>query len=305
MIGPRRARALASRAREDWRLRYGWGRLLRRPVHHLRWTLAGPERIARVTDRRLGLREDDYWLFVLGATNSGTTIVTRFLASHPRVRSLPMEGQWLTNALPRAADYGVQRQWTERLDVFRWTEQNDAAPALRARYDWSFYYEPGPGILLEKSTPNTIRAPWLERNFRPSRFVGVVRHPYAVCEGIRRRVGISIEDAALQWARGNEIMLDDGERLEHFVLVRYEDVTERPDEQLARLQRFLELDIPFDQDVATEPIRLHNVSGRPQRLQNFNLQSLERLLPREIETIERIAGPLMERLEYAPLARTA
>jgi len=292
-------RKIRQRQRQ-WRRYGGLSRLPARTAHNLRWRVSDPEEIARWTDRQLAL-DGYYWLFVLGLNNSGTSLVSRVLASHPRIRPLPGEGQLLTNALPQAVDYGARRNWTARLDVFHWTEEADSAPALRTRYDWALYYEPGPGVLLEKSPPNTVRARWLQANFSPSRFIGVVRHPYAVCEGVRRREGLPIEEAALHWRRGNEIMLDDAESLERFLLVTYEGFAAHPQEELDRIESFLELEEPFDRDVLEEPLPHHNVDGRVQRLTNLNEKSLERLAPDEIETINRVAGPLMERLGYEAL----
>jgi Sulfotransferase family len=287
------------RWRRHWRDVYGWRRLPAKALHELRWRVSSREAIAERTERGLGLGEGDYWLFVLGLNNSGTSLLTRVLESHPRIRSLGAEGQLLTKALPSPEGYGVWRNWTKRLDVFHWTEESDPAPATRVRYDWAFYAEPGPGILLEKSPPNAVRSRWFQRHFAPSRFIAVVRSPYAVSEGIRRRTGLSIEDAALHWARGNETLLEDGSHLDHFLVLTYEGLCARPEEQLERVEGFLELETPFDRSVVAEPIVVREVGGKPRPILDRNAESIERLTPDEVETINRIAGPVMERLGYA------
>jgi Sulfotransferase family len=299
-MSPSPLRVALWRARERWWPRYGVTGVVRRPVHRVRWATRSPESIERWLDRRLAL-DGYFWLFVLGVTNSGTSILNRLLDAHPEVRILPTEGQWLTDALPLAKQFDVRRKWTERLDVFHMTEESDPMPALRAKYDWAYHYGPGPGILVEKSPPNTLRSRWLQKNFAPSRFAAIIRHPYAVCEGIRRRSKVGIEEAARQWAKANEVMLADSEHLEHFHLVTYENLTERPDEELERFRTFLSLATPFDRSVVDTPIAMHNVTGKPQRLQNLNHTSLERLSDEEIATIDRIAGPMMTRLGYGPL----
>ncbi len=239
-----------------------------------------------------------FWLFVLGLNNSGTTLLVDLLRSHPTVRCLPNEGQYLTKALPLPREFGVPRRFSERLDVFHWTEANDPAPALRIQYDWGAHYRQCNGILVEKSPPNALRSRWLQHNFRPARFLAITRHPYAVCEGIRRREGYAIEDAARHWQVANECMLDDLTHLDNCLAVSYEDVCARPTEFLSRLQTFLGLQIPFDASLLAVPRQIHNIDHTTEPIRNFNARSIENLSSNDMAAIDRIAGPLMERLGY-------
>lgn len=266
-------------------------------AHGVHWHMMSESERAAWTDARLQLA-GNYWLFVLGLNNSGTTLIVDLLKSHPRMRWLPNEGQYLTSELPLPRDYGVPRKFAERLDIFHWTEANDSTPALRIQFDWARQYQDRPGILLEKSPPNTMRSRWLQHNFRPARFLSVTRHPYAVCEGIRRREGHTIEEAARHWARANAVMLDDIRHLEHCLFVTYEDLCARPQDYLERLQAFLGLEVPFDPKLLSTPRRIHNIDNTPDLIRNFNGRSLEELSDRDLATIDRFAGPLMERLGY-------
>jgi len=282
----------------------GWGKVAGLPAHELRWRLSDPSAIERWTERRLALG-GGYWLFVLGVNNSGTTVLTQILSSHPEIRSLPREGQFLTRALPASLRLGVPRIWTERLDALRWTEKSDPDPARRARFDWAHFAEPGPGIVLEKSPPNTVRSRWLQANFRPCRFIALVRHPAAVSEGIRRRTGCTIREAAEHWVRGNEILQEDIPFLENCLRLTYEELTDSPEEHLDTLYEFLGLRALFDPSVLDEPIRSHNILEEPQPLQNMNARSFALLSEDDLETIDRIAEPLMEQLGYRPSRRAA
>ena len=74
------------------------------------------------------------WVFIMGCTNSGTSLLSKLLASHPKIASFPSEGQWLTKVLMDEETLGVSRVWTERLDKFRMTEETqgyDSACTLR------------------------------------------------------------------------------------------------------------------------------------------------------------------------------
>jgi Sulfotransferase family len=270
--------------------------------HNLRWHFAGRKLLANWTDRRL-LADQHHWLFILGLNNSGTTLVHDLLKSHPAMRWLPNEGQYLTSALPLPRTYGVPRNFSRRMDIFHWTEVDDPAPALRIKYDWAPYYQPRPGILLEKTPPNILRSRWLQQNFQPSRFLGIIRHPYAVCEGIRRREGHSIEEAALHWVRSNECLLNDGTLLRHFLCFRYEDLCLEPAEHLRKIEAFLDLDVAFDLTGLAKPRHIHNIDAKPQFIHNFNERSLQQLSAADTAIIDQIAGPLMERVGYESLRR--
>ncbi len=247
-------------------------------------------------DRRLGV-DSDFWLFVLGVNNSGSTILARVLASHPDIRSLPAEGQLLTEAFPRPDRLGVVRNWTACMDRFRWTEADDPYPALRAKKDWVRHYPRPPGILLEKSPPNTIRSRWLQQNFRPARFIAIVRNPYAVCEGMRRREGYDIEQCAWHWVRANTCLLEDLSRLEACMLLRYEDFTTNPARDLERVRAFLGLGEPFDA-ARYARVSAHGDGGEITEIQNLDAGSVARLSVDDLATINAIAGDLMARLGY-------
>jgi Sulfotransferase family len=268
-------------------------------LHNLRWHWNGSDDLKQWTEQRLQPHQDP-WLFILGLNNSGTTLLVDLLKSHPEVRWLPNEGQYLTDALPLPRAYDVPRNFSRRMDIFHCTEQTDPTPALRIKFDWSYYYQQRPGILLEKSPPNTLRSRWLQAHFQPSRFLAIIRHPYAVCEGIRRRGGQPIAEAALHWVRSHECLLDDMKHLQHCLCFRYEELCSQPEEHLKLIERFLGLGSPFNRDVLTTPRHIHNIDSTPQLIRNLNLRSLEQLSADDLAQIDRIAGPLMDRLGYEP-----
>jgi len=268
-----------------------------RVIPALSWRLRPTPLRERWVERQLNLG-GHYWLFVLGLTNSGTTMLASILKQHPLIRSLAREGQQMTAAFPQEIAHGVDRIWALKPEVFHWTEDSDPTPAARVRHDWAMNYARRPGILLEKSPTNSMRSRWLERHFSPCRFITIVRSPYAVCEGIRRRAGHEIGDAARQWARGHAILLADMERLERTMWFRYEDFCAAPADHLERIERFLELPQPFDLAV----LRSVKAGSGPKQaitpLYDHNPESLERLSRADFDEINRIAGAEIEKLGY-------
>ena len=266
-------------------------------LHQLRWYTSSPSTLVQWTDRSLQV-SPYFWLFIIGLNNSGTTMISRILANHPLIRALPKPGGKLTNAFPRLTNSKVGRNWTQGVTLQKLEQEWSPQVALRVQYDWAYYYEARPGILLEKSPKHTLKASWFQRHFHPARFLAIVRNPYAVCEGIRRRVGISIESAATHWTRGNKQLLAEMKKLNQCLLFTYEDFCLRPAEYLNEIQNFLGLEIPFDSGLTSRPVAAHNILGRPQRIKNLNAESLGRLSREDIAAISRIVDPLAKHFGY-------
>jgi hypothetical protein len=247
------------------------------------------------------LRTDQLsWLFLLGVNNSGTTLLEDLLGRHDEIAKLPGEGQRLSWALARPNLMGVRRLWTERLEAFRMSPGGgDRLLVARLKWDWLGHYPAGgkSRFLMEKSPPNTVRGPWLQHHFRPASFLALTRSPYAVAEGIRRREGYSIERAARHWALANKILLDDLERIDRALLLSYEDLCTDPSKEMARVTRFLGTE-PYPDEFLREPFSIHNATGQPSLIKNFNESSCERLSADDIRRIEDVAGDVMRQLEY-------
>lgn len=275
-----------------------------RPLDRVRWASSGltPGGRSAWLDQRLHVEDRYGWVFVLGVNNSGTTVISRLLQQHSEIRSLPHEGQLLTRAFPRAAHHQVGRLWSQRLDLFRWTEKDDPAPADRAKFDWLRHYPRQSGYLLEKSPPNTLRSRWLQENFRPARFVAIIRHPYATCEGIRRRAGCELGPAAEHWAKSMELMFEDIQHLQQCHWFRYEDLTADPETELGKIEAFLGLSSPLDRSELGK-VKVHSIDGKTTGLQNLNDKSLANLTDEDLRTIDAAAGEMMRRLGYEPIRR--
>lgn len=269
-------------------------RMARRVAHEVAWALA-PGR----ADERLGSAPRG-WLFVVGVNNSGTTLLAKLLGAHPAIAALPTEGQYLTNALPRPERYRARRLWTERGSVFRAVGADDLdADARRARHDWGRYWQglEGARWLMEKSPPSCLRTRLLQANFAPATFVVLTRSPYAVCEGIVRRQGVSVARAAAHWDRAHRALLEDLPRLERARLVRYEALAAEPGRVLGELTAMLGL-APLPEAAWRGPHAVHNAAGEARPIADMNAGSLARLGPEDVEAITGICAETMAQLGY-------
>lgn len=249
------------------------------------------------------LTEPQRWLFVVGCYNSGTTLLTRLLEKVPGVSVLPTEGQFLTDELPADYELGVPRMWALREDLFRLTEKDDAPDADRLKREWLMRLDRQQPVFVEKSPPNTARTRWLQRHFPNAHFVAILRDPYAVAEGIRRKAeplhlagGWPIELCARQWRRSYEVLNEDAEYLQHLLWLHYEDLTADPNRELKRVIEFLSL----PQDASSLRTEGHwSVHERREPIRNLNHESIDRLSADDIRAITAEIGSLRGEFGYA------
>ena len=242
------------------------------------------------------VRSPEQWVFVVGCYNSGTTLLHDILASHPAIASLPREGQYCTDQLPIPADMGLARAWALKPELFRLDLQDTDQPdAGRIKRQWSCMMSPGEcTTYLEKSIPNAARIPWLDKNFENARFVGIVRNGYAVSEGIMRKGGKSVEQAAEQWAESNRIMLHDLNRVAQSHLLTYEELARNPADTIGSILEFLQLPA-----MPSSPgQKVWQVHGLRSEIRDMNSTSLDRLNDAERAAIEHRARSLLSEFGY-------
>lgn len=236
------------------------------------------------------------WIFIVGCYNSGTTLLHRILASHPEVGSMPNEGQFYTDQLRLPKANGLPRLWALQPELFVMGEHNEGKVNVRKlKRQWGARYNDlTRPVLLEKSPTNAARTHWLQKHFEQAHFIGIIRNGYAVAEGIRRKAGHNLEAAALQWARSNEIMLRDFSDLQRKKVVRYEEMTEHPEECLRGIMKFIGVD-PEEFQLGDRSWHIHE---KVSEVKNMNYQSFERLNDGDCAVIKREAGQMLDQLNY-------
>ena len=281
----------------DWHTRRPLRQKLLSKYHKTRWHFLTTRQVEEWIKNRVSLHPY-FWLFILGSNNSGTTVLANLLATHPIVRQLPVEGQWLTRMIKSYKhDSGLNRIWGTVVEEGHWTEAYSADAALRVKYDWALWYPKRPGILLEKSPTGSVKARWYQEHFRPARFISLFRHPFAVCEGISRRTGCTIETAALHYQGVIGVMLEDMTYLQSNLVIKYETLVENTEVVISNLERFLDLPCPFDKTKLSS-LGAHSLQGQTTGLTNLNQKSLERLSSADRGIIIEITRDQMKALDY-------
>jgi hypothetical protein len=236
------------------------------------------------------------WVFIVGCYNSGTTLLHQLLGSHERCGSMPSEGQYYTTELLVPRSVGLPRLWALEPERFHLTEESQPPiDVTRLKRQWGgFYNDPHRPVLLEKTPVNAARIRWLQKHFENAHFIAIVRNGYAVAEGIRRKGGHDIGLAATQWARSNQIMLEDLPNLRKHLLVRYERLTEAPDEVLCEMLGFLELEA-VGVSATNRSWRVHRDQSE---IRNMNPRSFAALSAADRDCIRYQAGYMLDRFGY-------
>lgn len=247
------------------------------------------------------------WVFIIGCYNSGTTLLDAILRSHPEISGFPVEGVFLTDALPIPESFGWTRMWCQCADKIAIpADDAEAERARRIRRQWSYWVEAPSDCIVEKSVSNAARIPFLERHFPNAYFIYIVRNGFAVAEGIRRRADFRqwknpyysekypIELCAEQWRVSDEVVSRDLASVRHALIISYEQLAGDPSATLAKITRFLSLkNFPRDVDG-----KKWHVVGIDSEITDLNHLSLQRLNEMDKEIIESVAKSTLSKYRY-------
>ncbi|MBU0481313.1 MAG: sulfotransferase [Proteobacteria bacterium] len=263
------------------------------------WHIAGGKHY--YTEHYREILSGHKWVFIVGCNNSGTTLLQKALEKCGLVSTMKYEGQRHTRTLPRAYRYGFDRIWSEYADDLLLPQTGTAVLIPRLLHDWmNALPKPPKRIIVEKTPANVLRMDFLNHHFPQAYFIGLVRNGYAVCEGIKRKSGHSVERAARHWRRAGEALEENRQKVKNYLEIRYEDLADNMPGCAARLGEFLEVDAEAIAEVEHKTFSLATVTGcATQSLRNLNRESIDRLTRDEIDTIARYAGPLLDYYGYS------
>jgi hypothetical protein len=243
-------------------------------------------------------------IFVFGCCNSGTTILWEALKSYKDLSGPEVEGQDLEGLPDSMRHYlgkSTFRLWAHpqfKLCYYRTAEDYDEDERQALIKVYQEFQKPGKR-LITKSPADTLRARLIQAYFPDAYFVAIVRNGYAVSEGIVRKrksdpgrprfegLYTTIEEAAEQWFRANVIVASHEKFLRRYKIIKYEDLVEEPKNVLSSVLEFCELG--------------KTGLSVPSFDNALNQQQISRLSEYEIETITRIAQPMLIHYGYEVL----
>lgn len=179
-------------------------------------------------------------IFVLGAERSGTTLLRLILDAHPAIAIGPESGflRAVQDTLT-IREWHAGHNWFERFGV----DRADMAARLADLYGGMFTdyaHAQGKRRWGDKSPMHRWLVDLALELFPDAVFVGIVRHPGAVCTS-RARWNYPRQDNVDMWVRAAHRMVVDRDRIgaERFTILRYEDLLRDPEPVLRDLVDFL------------------------------------------------------------------
>ncbi|ASK88438.1 sulfotransferase [Sphingorhabdus sp. SMR4y] len=233
-------------------------------------------------------------LFILCPNNSGSTYLERVIAECEQVWSLQREGQHIFGfSGPTSRKTNTSLAWNakpETAELF-----SDAAnypsweSTKKAWYFQATAKSPNAVVFLTKSPPFLLIPQILQDNFDNTKFIFMVRNPYAVAEGIGRRRPEMAPDrqSCLKLAADHIVACMKSQRdnirryPDNSIFFRYEDMCQSPEETADNIRTLIpELsDLAFDDIITVKNYRQH--------LHNFNDEQIARLSDSDIACLNQ------------------
>lgn len=265
------------------------------------------ESIRRLVRQFSTIKTPDNWAFIVGCYNSGTTLLRRMIAAHPKVSSLIWEGATHTAVLKTPEELGWTRMWAECEAFVGKSSVHEPEESVRVKKDWMPWLNKKAGVYLEKSISNTARMEWLDKNFDNAVFIGIIRNGYCASAGIRHRARpkkfaleklgsprYPIELAGRQWVRSNQVMMESAQRVNTFHLIYYEDLIREPYTVLRKIWEILNIHSPKIRQNGNRFM----IEDEVFHVQNLNPKSMAWLSPEDIAALNPVIGPMMKRHGY-------
>jgi len=244
-------------------------------------------------------------IFLVGAQRSGTNWLHRIIAAQPAVFGVPSETNLFALGVQPLIERFHQGSISSPQPGTIYMDRDALLDALRDFCDGVFArlrdpLAPQAGRILER-TPDHVRVLGTIAAIYPdARFVHIIRDGRDVARSLLAQTWgpTTIADAAETWRSAVDAGLEASASLEHYIEVRYEELLERPREEIERVYRGLGLPADAnDIDKALVESKIpYNVDPSAREIGVGKWKAS--FTTNDLATVERIAGPTLRRLGY-------
>ena len=235
----------------------------------------------------LNSNNNNQYLFILSPPFSGSTLLNERISTTKNISCNNNIGLREGQHLPKVKDILFTNDRWDPEKVINWRKVHNL---------WDKYWEKSKSVLLEKSPPNICRATQIEKEFKNSKFICLIRNPYAQIEGHMRRYSSSPENATLLCLNYFRYQKENIEKLQKCILIKYEELADNTLETKNIISEF----IPELKDINTnKKFTAHNLRNKGgMRIVNLNNEKISNLKKEDIKSINNILRKDLKLLNY-------
>ena len=259
-------------------------------------------------------------IFIAGLQRSGTTLLATILGKHPMIFAEPRAiGFRLVTNFKNMYELLPHNLQHDQNEFLKWLMKNDKKGRLKDFLDYENLEKHGTIQNLIKSSihqklATTNKQIWLDKTPNMQHYISdlkllipeakvihIVRDGRANAQSIAKRSYKNLQLAAQTWVDGNVHGLINQQILgvENYKIIQYENLLQSPETEIKQLCKFLE--IPFDKamlDLRTDKRQEEN-SYVKWAFDTSKIDNWKQVLsPREIQQVECIQGPLLQKFGY-------
>ena len=222
-------------------------------------------------------KQKNQYLFILSPPFCGSTLLTEIISTSNNVSCNNNIGLREGQHLPLA--------YNLLFNDDRW-DPNKKIDWLRIKKIWRKYWDRSKEILLEKSPPNICRAENIDKVFENSKYICLVRNPYAQIQSNIRRYNSDLLVATEKYISYLKFQKNNIEKLKNTLLISYEELTDNPFKTKEKISDFL----PLLKDIKIDlKFNAHNMlKKKTMGITNLNQDSIGLLSKDQIESINSI-----------------
>ena len=232
-------------------------------------------------------KKDNQFLFILSPPFCGSTLLTEIISTSKNVSCNNNLGLREGQHLPKVHNL----LFTEN----RW-DPNKEIDWNRIKKIWNKYWDRSKSVLLEKSPPNICRANDIDKVFSNSKYICLLRNPYAQIQSNIRRYNTDLESATKKYISYLKFQKNNIETLENTLVMFYEELADNPSKAKKKISNFL----PLLEDININlKFNAHNMHQKKQMgITNLNKESIKILSKDQINSINTILNKEQELIKY-------
>jgi len=232
-------------------------------------------------------KKKNQYLFILSPPFCGSTLLTEIISTSINVSCNNYLGLREGQHLPKAHNLLFSED--------RWNPEKEI-DWNKIKKIWNKYWDRSKSILLEKSPPNICRANNIDNIFSNSKYICLIRNPYAQIQSNIRRYNTDPKTATEKYISYLKFQKNNIETLKNTLIISYEELSNNPLKTKNKICDF----IPELNDINVNlKFSAHNIYQKKQMgILNLNKASIASLDKKQIKIINNLLKNEIELIKY-------